>query len=127
MKKIDTISFEKDKFVFEYNNKKAYSDRKRKKNFRNPDKNNEWETVDNPITENLVKLLKEFNIDYKNWENLIEKIIEKNEKSLYSGIFYNFNAILSIRNSIIWDNSTKEWDFISCPCCDFDCRKKNSI
>ena len=85
-----------------------------------------WKTVDDNITENLEKLFEEFNINFKNWENIILQIQEANEKKLYQKVFENFNAILKIRNSTIWDNS-REWDFICCPSCDFDSRFDTKI
>ena len=131
-KNIDKIYFEDNKFIFEYknsknNSRKVFSDRSRKRNISSVESwVRWWETVDNNITDNLIKLLFEFDIDYKSWKNIIEQVIEKNEKSLYSSIFYNFNAILTIRNSTVWDNS-RTWDFICCPSCDFDSRENNKI
>lgn len=126
LKQIDKIYFEENKFIFEYHNKKVYSNRDRKRNERDPENNNEWITKDNNITENLVKLFDDYKINYKNWENIIEQIQTQKEKWLFKDLFYNFNAILSLRNSTIWDNS-RDWDFIACPCCAFDTRKENAI
>ncbi len=126
-KEIDKIYFDWEKFIFEYKNKKVFSNRDRKRNISSEESWVKWwKTIDNNITENLENLFNDFDIDYKVWENLIEKIIEKNEKRLYKNLFYNFNAILNIRNSNIWDNS-RDWDFICCPVCDFDSRKDNEI
>ena len=75
---------------------------------------------------NVVKLFKKSKINFQNWENIILQIQEANEKELYKELFKNFNAILNIRNSTIWNNS-RNWDFICCPSCDFDSRIDNQI
>ncbi len=127
LKKIDKFYFENDKFIFEYNNLKINTDKARKRNISSEESWVKWwKTIDNDITKNLENILEKNNINYKTWENLIEKIIEKNDKALYKEIFYNFSAITTIRNSTIWDNS-ESWDFISCPVCDFDSRFDNKI
>ncbi len=132
IKKIDSITFNCDKFIFEYNNKKVFSDRDRKRNLKHEEKDSQWKktykwkTENYNITYNIEQILSDNKIDYKTWENLINNIIDKNNKELYSSIFYNFNSLLTIRNSTIWENDD-HWDFISCPCCDFDSRKQNNI
>lgn len=127
VEKIDSIIFEKWRFVFEYNKRKVFSDRDRKRNISSIESWVKWwETVDNNITENLVNLFKKSKINFQNWENIILQIQEANEKELYKELFKNFNAILNIRNSTIWDNS-RNWDFICCPSCDFDSRIDNQI
>lgn len=127
IEKINSITFEKWRFIFKYNNRKVFSDRNRKRNISSIERWVKWwKTVDDNITENLEKLFEEFNINFKNWENIILQIQEANEKKLYQKVFENFNAILKIRNSTIWDNS-REWDFICCPSCDFDSRFDTKI
>ncbi len=126
IQKIDSITFDGKKFIFEYNNKKVFSDRDRKINKRNSELNHNFETHNYFVNDKLINLFDTFSINYKTWENIIPQIIEKNEKTLFSDTFYNFNMILSLRNSIIWDNS-KNGDFICCPCCNFDSRVENEI
>jgi len=127
IEKIDSIIFDWKKFIFEYNNKKVFTDRDRKRNVSSEESWVKWwKTIDNYITKNLENLFNKFDINYTTWNNLILNIQEKNEKDLYKWVFDNFNAILSIRNATIKDNS-RTWDFICCPCCDFDSRKENAI
>lgn len=122
IEKINLITFEKWRFAFEYNKRKVFSDRDRKKNISSIESWVKWwKTVDNNITENLEELFKKYEINFQNWENIITQIQEVNKQELYQKVFENFNAILKIRNSTIWDNS-REWDFICCPSCDFDSR-----
>jgi CRISPR-associated protein Cpf1 len=127
IEKIDSIIFDWKRFIFEYNNKKVFTDRDRKRNISSEESWIKWwKTIDNNITEFLEILFKKSNIDYTSWNNLILDIQEINEKELYKWVFDNFNAILNIRNSTIKDNS-RTWDFICCPACDFDSRKENKI
>ncbi|PZM86777.1 hypothetical protein DLH72_00110 [Candidatus Gracilibacteria bacterium] len=127
IEKIDSITFEGNKFIFEYKGKKVFSNRDRKRNISSEERDVKgWITVDNDITKNLIDLFEKFKINFSNGENIILQIQEKNEKELYKKLFENFNAILSIRNSTIGDNS-RSGDFICCPCCDFDSRVDNEI
>lgn len=94
-----------------------------------------WETKVYHPTEELFKLLNEYNIDIS-W-NIVEQIIQKNSKELYESLFWIINTILSIRNSeteretleqikLHWENYIPK-DFIHCPVCKFHSEKKENI
>lgn len=105
------IIFEGEKFCFEYENwnkitEKIYTNIER--TFWNS-KKMKSEAIN--ITEGLIDLFKENNIDLKN----ISENINKNEVSgkFLEKLLWYFKIANSIRNS------DKDRDFISCPCCGF--------
>ena len=73
--------------------------------FRNPNKNNEFDYRKVDLTEEFIKLFKEFNISY---DNLKKSIIENNEKEFWVKMMYLLKMTYQMRNSI--SNSTSSLD-----------------
>lgn len=68
-------------------------------NFRNPEKNSEWDSKEVNITEKIMRLLLEYSIDIRQ-ENLVKQIIEINKKDFFKEFLNCLNLVVQIRNSI---------------------------
>lgn len=89
---------------------------KRIREFRNKDKNNQWDTEDYYPTDKLTELLKNHNIP-KESETLKENILSVDDAKFYKELLYIFRLTLQMRNSV--PGSTKpEDDYIISPVAD---------
>lgn len=68
-------------------------------NFRNPEINNMWDSKELDLTEKIMKLFLQYNIDISK-ENLIDQILLSEEKKFFEELFRCINLVLQIRNSI---------------------------
>lgn len=148
--KIDDIKYNKkenyfefyidyDKFTNKLHNSKRYwticTNGERIKTFRNPNKNNEWDSKIVNLSESFKILLDKYNIDYSNIKESILKIDDSKffnamqEKDGFEGFMNLFKLTVQLRNSI---PNSKE-DYLISPIKNndgifFDSRKsKNSL
>ncbi|MDR2757726.1 MAG: type V CRISPR-associated protein Cas12a/Cpf1, partial [Planctomycetaceae bacterium] len=75
---------------------------KRIENFRNKEKNNQWDNREIILTDKLKNLFEKNQIDID--DNLQQSIINQNEKVFFESLLYLFKLTLQIRNSIIKDS-----------------------
>ena len=69
------------------------------KNYRNPEKNSEWDSVTINLTDEFIKLFDEFSVDYHS-ENLKELIISNEQKAFFEKLLHLLALTLQMRNSI---------------------------
>lgn len=140
VKKIDKITFNKDKNYFEFDiDYKKYTYKaegtkekwkicsygNRVKTFRNPEKNNQFDCKEIELTEEFKKLFTNSSIDF--YSNNLKEEMLKNENKVFWESFINlFKIMLQMRNSI---TGTKI-DYIISPVANkdgefFDSRKSN--
>lgn len=125
IKKFDSISYNSERsyfeFAFDYSKftYKADGTRlhwticthgERIENFRNPEKNNEWDSRKITLTTAWKKLLEKFEIDYTQ-KNLIDQMLQCNDTEFFKTFMRYFRLILQMRNS---DAKTGE-DWICSP------------
>ncbi|MDD3976473.1 MAG: type V CRISPR-associated protein Cas12a/Cpf1 [Candidatus ainarchaeum sp.] len=67
--------------------------------FRNKDKNNQWDTKEVNVTKELKELFDNQKIDYKTTNNLKDQIININSKEFLEKLIDNLKLILQLRNS----------------------------
>lgn len=77
--------------------------------FRNPDKNNEWDSKEVKLTEEFKTLFKKYTINVKN--TLKESILSQTEKDFFENLLKLFRLTLQMRNSI----TGKETDYLISP------------
>lgn len=68
--------------------------------FRNKDKNSEWDYRKVVLTEEFIKLFDNYNINYSNEENIVEQIINQNNKDFFERLLHLLKLTLQMRNSI---------------------------
>lgn len=68
--------------------------------YRNKEKNNNWDVKEIQITEELINLFKKYKIEYNGEINIKEQILKENEKELFEGILNNLKLIVQLRKSI---------------------------
>lgn len=138
-KKFDDIRYNKDEEYFEFDvdyskfgtraegtkqKWKICSYGDRVKTYRNPEKNNEWDSVEINITDELKTLFSDFNINYEA-ENLKKNILSTNGKDFWEKFTNLFKLVIQMRNSITGTTI----DYIISPVADrngefFDSRKQ---
>ena len=136
--KFDTIRYNKDKdlfeFTFDYNNftEKAKDTQTkwtlctygtRIKTFRNPSKNNQWDSEEVVLTDEFKKVLADADIDIN--ENLKEAICSLSEKKHLEPLMHLMKLLLQMRNS----ETGTEIDYLLSPVADengmfYDSRKE---
>lgn len=136
--KFDTIRYNKDKdlfeFTFDYNNftEKAKDTQTkwtlctygtRIKTFRNPSKNNQWDSEEVVLTDEFKKVLADAGIDIN--ENLKEAICSLSEKKHLEPLMHLMKLLLQMRNS----KTGTEIDYLLSPVADengifYDSRKE---
>lgn len=117
--KIDSISYLEDEnmFAFKINYDKfercsisakkdwtVYSNGKRIKTFRNPEKNNEWDNCVIVLTEEFKKLFDEYKIDITT--DIKQQILNQKEADFFKKILKLMELTLQMRNSITGDTET---------------------
>ncbi len=114
--KFEDIRYNEKDCIFEFvitdNNNKQWivcSNGDRIDTFRNPLKNNEWDTTFVIPTKELKNLFTKFNIDYKS--NLKEQILNQTEKDFFYPLTKILSLILQMRNSI----PNSETDYLISP------------
>lgn len=110
---IDSISYDKndDLFKFDVDYRKfsktessykkqwqIYSYGKRIKNFRNPEKNNQWDSKEVDITKEYKELFNKYEIDIN--KDIKTQILDINKKELYERFINLFSLTLQMRNSV---------------------------
>lgn len=110
----DKICFNKEKAYFEFHtNYKNFTTRaegtkedwiictngERLVNFRNPEKNSEWDTKKVNLTEELAELLQSKGIEYESGEDVKGAILDQEESSFYRDLVYLLKLTLQMRNS----------------------------
>ncbi len=80
-------------------------------NYRNPNKNNEWETKEVIVNNQLKKLFGDYKINYDNDEDLIPQIISNTTADFHKQLIENLKLVLKLRNSRI--NSDDDY-ILSC-------------
>ncbi len=78
-------------------------------NFRNKDKNNQWDSKEVDATKELISLFMKYDIDYK--QNLKKQILIQDDKAFFEKLLNYVKAILSLRNSEI----NSDYDYIVSP------------
>lgn len=127
--KFDKICFNSEKnyfeFSFDYNNFTAKAEGTRTKwtictygmrleNFRNAEKNNEYETrIYNP-TEEFKKLLNEKKIEYTSGKCIKEELLKKSESGFLKAFIKILQMTLQMRNSSLGSEDTQEDYIQSC-------------
>ncbi len=126
IKKFEYIKYNSDMDMFEFNynyfnfnnelkldrkNWCIYSNGSRLYNFRNKDKNNEWDTKEINLTKELKDLFESYSIDYNSTQNLIDRIILIDHKDFFEKLIYILKLMLQLRNSI---PNSKEDYILSC-------------
>ena len=111
--RFNSISFnaEENYFEFDFNYKnfpKGVTDHRdhwtvctygeRIETFRNPEKNNEWDSRTIDITEGFKKLFEEYGIDYRSGD-FKEAIVEQNSKEFFKSVMHLLGLTLQMRNS----------------------------
>ena len=98
------VKFEKDKWSIWSNGIKLV-------NFRNKEKNNEWDTKEVNVNEELKDLFLKYSINFENENNLVDlfkELNENDEKKLdvdfFKNLIYYLKLILQLRNSRINDS-----------------------
>ncbi len=71
----------------------------RLENFRNPAKNNQWDTREINLTASLKELLSKHNVSYVNENNLLSDIVRQESKELFKSFIHHLNLTLQMRNS----------------------------
>ena len=66
--------------------------------FRNPEKNNQWDSIEIDLTERFKQLFKEKGIDYRG--NLKEEINNQSDKKFFEELHHLLNLTLQMRNSM---------------------------
>uniref|UniRef100_UPI0035F21D55 ReChb n=1 Tax=synthetic construct TaxID=32630 RepID=UPI0035F21D55 len=135
--KFDSIRYNSEKdyfeFAFDYNNftEKAEGTKwtvctygERIKTYRNADKNNQWDSKEVNVTEEFKNLFDEYNIDYKNGNDLKEAILSQDDADFFKSLLHLLRLTLQMRNSI----TGTEIDYIISPVANengefFDSRK----
>ena len=79
--------------------------------FRNPEKNSQWDNREIVLTEELIRLFDEYNLDYKNNTNIKDAITNQTDKAFYERLIYLLKLTLQIRNSI----TEKDTDYLVSP------------
>lgn len=97
------------------------------RNFRNEEKNNEWDNDSILLTDEFKKLFTDYNIDY--FSDIKTSILKQTEKDFFTRLFKLFSLMLQMRNSI---TGNREVDFIISPVRDskgefFDSRKYENL
>ena len=125
--KFERINYNEEKnwfeFTFDYNefNKKAEGTRTRWtlctygtriRNFRNPQKNNQWDDEEVVLTDMFKKLFEDYGINYR-W-NLKEAIQQSTEAKFYQELMSLMKLLLQMRNSKI----NSEVDYLLSPVAD---------
>ncbi len=80
-------------------------------NFRNPEKNNQFDTKKFNPTDELKNLFDEFSIKYDGGENIISEILKIDDIKLFKTLTYILKIILQLRNS---SNKTGDDYILSC-------------
>ncbi len=110
--KFDRIAYSKAcdtfEFAFDYGKFKGgvtsfrkkwtlYSYGERIRTFRNPTKNNEWDSETVNLTEEFKKLFSEYNIPLS--DNMKDAILEQDSRAFYEALTKNLKLLLQMRNS----------------------------
>ena len=66
--------------------------------FRNPVKNNQWDSREVNITEEIKQLFKTYSIDFS--ENIKEAICNQTDKNFFASLYHLLSLMLQLRNSI---------------------------
>ncbi|HNV95724.1 MAG TPA: type V CRISPR-associated protein Cas12a/Cpf1 [Bacteroidales bacterium] len=113
--KFNSIRFNQTKdyfeFEFDYNNFTTKAEgtkthwtlctyKDRIETFRNPEKNNQWDNREIILTNDFKKLFEQYNISYKNNEELKVAINQQIEKVFFERLLHLFKLTLQMRNSI---------------------------
>jgi len=81
--------------------------------FRNPDKNNQWDSREIDVTECFKALFEQYNVNFN--ENLKEQIVNINDKAFFEQMLDFLYLTLQMRNSEIGNAGS---DYIISPVCD---------
>jgi len=116
LKKFEYVRYNKNEDLFEFNfnfanfnkdiklkkdNWSIYSNGTKLVNFRNKNKNNEWNTEEVNINEQLKVLFKIYNLDYMNSKNLMNSFNRIDSKDFFEQLIGLLKLILQLRNSRI--------------------------
>lgn len=80
--------------------------------YRNPEKNNQWDSVEINLTDKFKELLSKYNIDFN--ENLKEAVCRQTEKDFFERLHHLLRLTLQMRNSV----TGTETDYLLSPVAD---------
>lgn len=87
---------------------------KRLLNYRNPEKNSQWDTKEVIVTEVIKELFNDFSIDYVQGDNLFTQISLVDVPKFYKDLIYYLKLVLQMRNS----RTGTEEDYLISPVAD---------